>query len=140
MEKTQTLPKIIHAARRQAPGEKVKYLLLRMVDPARFVWYEYDNQRTSQTDVEGVTLEEALRCARKCWRNDAFRTINCGFRYTLPERDEHGCNALFHQMIASYSSANGIYFDEEVGNNCFINFASTEARDLWKKLKKEDLL
>jgi len=61
--------------------------------------------------------------------------VNCGFRYTLPERDEHGYNALFHQMAASYATSNGVYFDEESGNNCFVNFASEEAKNLLKVLQ-----
>lgn len=136
MQTTNTFPKLIHAARKMIPGDRVRYLLLRQVDPSRFVWYIEKDQHEEATEVEGITIEEALRKARKQWQKESFRTVNCGFRYTLPERDEHGCNALFFQMIASYSSPNGVYFDEELGNNCFINFASMEARDLWQRLKK----
>lgn len=134
--------KLIHIAEIHVQGGKTKYLFLRQKDPHSFVWYE---QPTSgrvevETSVAAPNIDEALRAARKNWKQDYFRTIICGFRYTLPERDEHGINALFYQMVASYSSANGVYFDEELGHNCFVNFASQEARTIWQQLKNEERL
>ena len=66
--------------------------------------------------------------------------MHCGFRYTLPERDEHGLNALFNQMVASYSSSNGVYFEQELGHPCIVQNASIQARLLWKKLKQANRL
>lgn len=111
-------------------------LLLRQKELIHYAWYEEtsDNQEV-ETEVTAPTVEEALRIARQHWKLNGFRTLICGFRYTLPERDEHGMNALFHQMVASYSSSNGVYFDDELGHNCFVQAASIEARELWQNLK-----
>jgi hypothetical protein len=107
-------------------------LYLRMVAPYRFVWF-LDEKETS---VVGGNSEEAILLARKFWAKDYFRTLHCGFRYTLPERDEHGVNALYSQMAASYASMNGIYFDPDLSCNCFVQSASNEARTLMKHLQK----
>jgi hypothetical protein len=128
--------KIIHAARTMQKNA-VCYLLLRQTGEQHFCWFEmHASLEETETTISAQTIEEALRLARQHWSLLAFRTVNCGFRYTLPERDEHGMNALFHQMAASYSSMNGVYFDPDMGNNCFVNFASDEARSLWKTLKE----
>lgn len=127
--------KLIHVARIQTP--ECRYLFLRRIDRDRLVWFEdIGITEEKETSVSGNTVGDALWNARRFWKEFGFRTVNCGFRYTLPERDEHGDNALFHQMIASYSSFNGVYFDEDLGHNCFINFASLEALALWKRVLK----
>lgn len=136
---TKPAAKLIHAARIQPHGS-VHYLLLRKTDPHTYVWYEQINGQEVQTPISAAHVAEAVRLAYQHWKNDSFRTVNCGFRYTLPERDEHGCNALFHQMAASYSSMNGVYFDEDLGHNCTVHFASSEGRDLWQALKKDGRL
>jgi hypothetical protein len=106
------------------------------IDQDHLVWLEAANTDSEvETSISGATVEEALWNARRFWKKQGFRTVNCGFRYTLPERDEHGCNALFHQMAASYGSFNGVYFDEDLGHNCFINFASQEALEIWKQVQ-----
>lgn len=136
---TKTLPKIIHLARIQPQGGSVRYLFLRQQDPHRLMWYEQNGPDANdelETKISGSTIDDALQQARQKWKHDSFRTVICGFRYTLPERDEHGCNALFHQMVASYSSPNGIYFDEDLGHNCIVQFASQEARSIWERLKQ----
>jgi hypothetical protein len=109
------------------------YLLLRQIQDYHFAWYKKLPTHEEETPIWGPTAEEAIRLAYKHWKIDNFRTLNCGYRYTLPERDEHGSPALFYQMIASYSSMNGIYFDEELGFNCIVHNASQEARLIWKK-------
>ena len=132
---TPTYP-LIHLAQLIEPKIGKRYLFLRKIDSHRYQWFKGKLEGDEEeTGVMGLTVEDAMREAIQTWRKLPFRMINCGFRYTLPERDEHGMNALFHQMIASYSSMNGIYFDEGEGNNCFINFASQEARELWQQLK-----
>lgn len=131
----------MHAARIQGLNGKKRYLLLRQCGDRHYCWFELnDSESDKQTPLASQTIEEALRLARPYWRSQAFCMVNCGFRYTLPERDEHGLNALFHQMVSSYSSSNGVYFDADIGNNCFVNFASQEARNLWETLKKANKL
>lgn len=124
--------KIIHAARIDRGGPLPCYLLLKQVDLYHFVWMEKREEGEVKTPVFSKTVGEALRLAREHWKQHSFRTVNCGMVYTLPERDEHGMNALFYQMTASYSSPNGVFFDDEYGHNCFVNFASQEALRLWK--------
>ena len=80
-------------------------------------------------------MAEAIYAAEKKWKADFFALLHCGFRYTLPIRDETGTNAHFHQMAKSYSSSNGRYFDEEVGHMCFVDFASDEALEFWRKIR-----
>lgn len=131
--------KLIHVGRMLQPGGNTHYLLLRQKAPHEFVWYEMNsNGNESETAVSANTVEEAIRLANRTWKESSFRPLMCGFRYTLPERDEHGINALFHQMVSSYNSMNGIYFDEESGHSCFVQNASQEAREFWQKLKKEN--
>lgn len=131
---TQT-SKPIHAARYQLPKKGLRYLVLREVDPTRFSWFERQPDQTERdTEVFGTNIEEAMREAYRSFKDCAFRFVHCGFRYTLPERDEHGINALLREMIASYSSMNGVYFDNDVGHNCYVQAASDEAIELWKSL------
>lgn len=132
-----TYPKLIHIARIQLQDRGLTYLFLRQVEPYRYLWFQDDQSgKEVETTIWGGTTEDALLAAYRTWRDAEIRPIHCGFRYTLPERDEVGINALFHQMVASYSSMNGIYFDEELGSNCIVQFASNEARDLWKRLQQ----
>lgn len=135
------LTKIIHTARILGEGGRVIYLLLRQTGDQSYRWFEFQGDKPEiETVIESPTVEEAFLLARKHWRTRSFRMVNCGFRYTLPERDEHGLNALFHQMVASYSASNGVYFDTDLGNNCIVNFASDEARNLWKTFKQANKL
>jgi len=109
--------------------EMKRTLYLRRHEEYHYHWLEVNDQGIEiLTDVKASNVEEAIRLARRKWGLKGFRTLNCGFRYSLPERDEHGINALYHQMAASYAASNGIYFDEEVGHNCIVHNASLEAR------------
>ena len=107
-----------------------------------YTWYqeEDDGVHEKKTDVFAPTVEEALFAAMQSFRSQYFRTLICGFRYTLPERDEHGNNALFHQMASSYSSPNGIYFDADAGHLCYVQNAPSVSRQLLKKLQQEKRL
>ena len=102
-----------------------RYLLLRKRETELFHWFltspEFEKEEETQT--QGTSCAEAIRL------------IHCGFRYTLPERDQVGSNALFWQMALSYNSPNGRYFDEEVGHLCYVDFASQEALEIWQKLR-----
>jgi hypothetical protein len=122
---------LIHVGKR---GDN--WVFLRKLSPVHYVWMQWQEGRNeSETDISALNAEEALRLAHRNWNGEGFVTLNCGFRYTLPERDEHGSNALFYQMVASYSSPSGVYFDEELGGNCIVHNASAEARKLWNQLK-----
>lgn len=127
---------LVHVGKYLPNHKGPRYLFLRKRSPQHYVWYEINGNQEIETEVEAPSIEEALQLAHKTWKNNAFSTLGCGFRYTLPERDEHGMNALFHQMAASYSTPNGVYFDEELGHNCFVQFASSEALDIWKKIRE----
>jgi hypothetical protein len=131
--------KLIHVAEIHRHKEKKCYLFLRQLDLYRYVWFLALTQEI-ETPIWGATSEEAIAAAHKNWKQDFFRPLSCGFRYTLPERDEVGNHALFYQMIASYSSPNGVYFEEELGSNCIVQNASLEARNLWKYLQQTNQL
>jgi hypothetical protein len=125
--------KLIHVATIRLQNIGVVYLLLRQLEPYLYRWFKKEaSGEEIETPIWGGTSEEAIASGKDAWKFDEFQTINCGFRYTLPERDEVGANALFCQMAASYSSMNGVYFDEELGSNCIVQNASLEARDLMK--------
>jgi hypothetical protein len=128
--------KIMHAGRLQDGT----YLLLRKEGPDCFTWWMDNGTSEQETGVTAKTVEEAIRMAHNKWKNQAFRTVICGFRYTLPDRDEHGMNALFHQMVSSYSNSMGTYHDEDLGHTCHVQAASGEALRLWKKLKQQNRL
>jgi len=117
--------KVIHIAK-LIRGLKTIYLFLKKTDSETYQWFEGE----IPTEVKGITPEEANRLARRYWSFDTLQFLDCGKRFTLPERDEHGGNTLFHQMVASYRSFNGIYFDEELGHSCQVREASQEALDM----------
>lgn len=121
---------IKHVAAYYPKGRK-EYLFLIQKDHATFWWKD--------TSIEAGTLKEAISCASMLFACDYFSLINCGFRYNLPIRDETGTPALFWQMAMSYACSNGHYFDESVGHMCYVDFASLEALDLWRKIKKTKL-
>lgn len=128
------LNKLIHTGSIQTKKGK-RYLFLREVEPHHYIWFlEEEPGKEMDTGVSAASIEFALQLARKTWKMDNFRTVICGFRYTLPERDEHGANALFHEMAASYASSNGVYFDHDLGHNCVVYHASKEARQLLHRL------
>ncbi len=132
---TEIQNKLIHVAFIYMKPKGRYKLFLRRKEANHIVWFEEsENNKEIETEITAQTVEEAIRLGRKHWKNHAFRTLNCGFRYTLPERDEHGMNALYCQMAASYASSNGVYFDEDLGHNCFVQAASLEARKLLKVL------
>lgn len=130
-------PKLIHVALIRVQNVGRIYLFLRQMEPYRYIWFREEQPGIeTETGIWGGTAEEALLAAYRAWRLDDIRTLNCGFRYTLPERDEVGTNALFHQMAASYNSMTGVYFDEELGFNCTVQNASVEAKNLWQRLQQ----
>lgn len=134
---------LIHIARIQPKGGNTHYLFLRKIND-HYQWFEFNDkeqenelENEKKCDLKSPTIEEALQKGAQYWKKKdlSFRYLHCGTRFTLPERDEHGINALFYQMKASYKSINGVYFDEEVGHNCIVHNASFEALDLLKRFK-----
>lgn len=132
--------KVIHIAMATLPGRGKCRLLLRKLGDHDYRWFVEGPEGEEESDISGLTVEEAMQAAQRHYRHDSFRTIICGFRYTLPERDEHGMNALFHQMVASLSTMNGVYYDEELGHNCYVQNSSDEAIAIWKELQSEGRL
>lgn len=133
--------KLIHLAHIQLPKKGKSLLLLRERTPHDYGWYmETESESEEDTGIRGDTVEEALQIAHRHWKLESFKTVICGFRYTLPERDECGMNALFHQMAASHKSFNGIYFDEDLGHNCFVQNASQESLNLLQRLELQQRL
>ena len=128
-------PKVIHVGKIPRTRGEPRYFLLKQLDVYRYEWFPYSLKEENGKDYfwEG-TVAEALALGYKNWGWEGFELLHCGFRYTLPERDEVGSNALFYQMVSSYSTMTGVYFDEEVGGNCIVQFASQEARLFAKRL------
>lgn len=127
---------LIHIGRIQTKENPVVYLFLRQSPEKRYTWFVEGPDGEQETEISENSICEALIKAKENWKGQAFRTVICGFRYTLPERDEHGENALYYQMAASYASSNGIYLDEDLGHTCIVQNASLEARKLWERLRK----
>lgn len=108
-------------------------LLLRKIEPKLFRWSVYDGEKETETDVHAEEAAEAIRLGVAYWRG--FTPLPCGYVFTLPERDEHGNNALFSQMVKSLESPSGIYFDEDLGHNCIVKEIPSETRRLYQTLK-----
>lgn len=108
-------------------------LFLREEAPNNYAWFSKDEK----TPVEAPTIPEAIRLAYKYYALDHFQPLLCGYKFTLPERDEHGNNALFQDMVQSLNSMNGIYFDDKLGYNCIVHQIPLASRELYEKLKKK---
>ena len=133
METNKNSNRLIHIGRIDGQVKPI-YFFLRQKNIQEFIWTKEEGSLEVETNLCATTIQEALLKIKKQYKIESFRFVNCGFRYTLPERDEHGINALFFQMKASYNSSNGVYFDELAGNNCHVQFASDEAKELMRRL------
>jgi hypothetical protein len=133
---TTILNSLIHVATVRVPGGSRQRLFLRKQNDGRYAWLQVqqDAQEVA-TPIGADSAEEAIRLAWQHWQENSFMPLRCGYRFTLPERDEIGSKALFHQMVASYSTMNGIYLDEELGHQCIVHDASAEALALWAALR-----
>src|SRR5262245_27428313 len=130
-----TLNSLIHVATIRIAGGARQRLFLRKNENGRYAWFQIGAEaQETESIVAADSAEEAIRLAWRHWRHDALALLRCGHRFTLPERDEIGGNALFHQMVASYSTINGVYLDEELGHQCIVHDASAEALALWREL------
>ena len=63
------------------------------------------------------------------------RIIDFGVLYVLPERDEVGQYALFHQARNSYKVSNGVVFDPAWGYSYKVDFLSREGRRTIEELE-----
>jgi len=135
--------KLIHIAKliTGSKARKETLMLLRQVDNDRYLWFQDDGHGgETETTIDACNIEEAMRLAHREWKQQHFTTIKCGFRYSQTVRDTHGCNAYFYQMVESLKSLTGVYFDDEIGHPCLVQFNSREAKDIWKQLEKEKRL
>lgn len=125
---------VVHAASIRPRGPEKTYLLLRSRSDGTFRWSIFTPQHEEDTGVTAPSIAEAMQLAFAKWHDQGFRPLHCGMRFTLPERDEIGRNALFHEMVASYRTPTGNYMDTKISRPCIVNKASQEALDLWKTL------
>jgi hypothetical protein len=130
---------LIHVAKIYKEHEPIRFLYLREVEEGKFSWKEEIESEEIDTGVTASSIDEAMQKAQKKWGIDYFKTLGCGYKYTLPERDEIGSPALFHQMVKSYSIPGGIYQDEDDGLSIVQN-ASQEALRLWHQLSSRGKL
>lgn len=100
---------------------------LRKTSETTFEWQDEEGKPI----IFAGSVEEACRLLNQRFQN-SLRYLNCGKRFTLPERDEHGSTALFHHLVASQKTVNGIYFDSEFGCSSIVKEASLEALRLSK--------
>ena len=126
---------LIHVAKIFDSALGWTWLFLRHTGENEFVWFQQSGDAEQITGMRGSNAENAIFLARRHWKEHFFTTLKCGFRFTLPERDEIGSNALFCHMYASYAVMNGVYYDEELGHPCVVRDASNQALDLMKTLQ-----
>jgi len=129
---------LIHIGKKVGSEGRSHYLFLRKVDSKGFVWFEVNRAfEEKETDCVAAEIPLAFTEARKKWHTDYFKLLHCGFRYSLPVRDEVGCNALFWEMVSSYSAPNGQFLDSASGQFYYVDNASDEALTLWRNLRNQ---
>ncbi len=131
---------IIHIAEILPFKMDKQLLILKKCSHHEYEWYLLIDGKENATNIKTETANQAIQLARKKWSLNSFRSIDCGKRFTLPERDEHGTPALYYQMKASYESLTGIYFDNDLGHNCIVKEASQEALDMMHHLPPDSVL
>jgi hypothetical protein len=107
------------------------WLLLREVAPHRYQWFRGD----VPTQVEALSIQEAMRLGWAAFQFEGFEPLRCGYKYTLPERDEHGTPALFWEMAESLKTPSGQYFDPAAGHNCIVHNIPPFAKSCLCKFK-----
>lgn len=105
---------------------------LREIAPSHFQWFLED----TPTRVEATSTQEAIRLAYRTFCDQNFEPLLSGYKFTLPERDEHGAPALFIDMIRSLETPSGQYFDPLYGHNLVVHNIPKRARDLYLQLKQ----
>lgn len=110
-------------------------LVLSKTPEGRYAWKFLD--RPSDVILKANTVQEAIRLGEKWGRDSGFKMQACGYLFTLPEREEHGNNALFSQMVKSLESPNGVYFDEGLGHLCVVHQIPIQARRLYERIRDQ---
>lgn len=114
--------KIIHIAKL----DRDKIITLQELTPGLFDWFDQDKS----LNLSSSSIEEAFKKGRKELKARGFSPIHCGYKFTLPERDEHGKEALYIDMMKSLASPNGIFFDETMGHNAVVHQIPSYVRNL----------
>ncbi len=120
---------IIHIARVHLDEGK-RYLYLKEIE-AGYGWFYEEGPAL----LEAPTIEEAISLASRHFKHHFFDFLNCGFRFQVTPRDEHGAPAFFRDMVASFSTPTGEYYDESKGHHYIVNNPSREALDFLKRLR-----
>lgn len=129
---------LIHVATIRPQGPREVYLFLRQLPNKRFCWFEERTKgREVATPLQASSLHEALHRGKQHWKKAHFQLVQCGFRFSLPERDEIGRPAFFSEMVLSYSSPTGSYSDPESGQPYEVTQAAQKSLHLMKLLLKE---
>lgn len=109
---------IVHVA----TDGKGKVIFLRKGPQGSFQWGE-----------EGEEFDSLPKALEYAWKEN-FSLLLCGYKFTLPERDEHGTPALFEEMAKSLNSMTGVYFDEREGLNCIVHQIPTNTRRFFEAI------
>jgi len=95
-----------------------------------FRWFKAN----TSLPLAAKTISQAVYQARRSFRLSAFRLLDCGKLFTLPERDEHGAFANFFEFSQAMAAPNYTYFDKERGHLCQVKEFSQEAVLVYNKL------
>ena len=106
-----------------------KWIDLVEIEPGKYGWYEGEHS----LDLNAASIPLAFVIARKAYPD--FNPIAAGYKYTLPERDEHGKEALYCEAVKSLESSNGVFFDEKAGHNVVVHLIPQKTIDLIRGLK-----
>ena len=109
-------------------GKQEKALLLH--EGAEFSWLFKD-----EIILKGKSIGEMRECLLSHFAGYPVRIVNFGVLYTLPERDEVGQYALFHQARNSYKVSNGVVFDPAWGFTYKVDFLSQEGAKMIEELE-----
>lgn len=115
---------------------RIWHLVLRK-ESEFFHWFIYntENKNLIATSCKGPNIGQTCHLARLRWARWGFRTLHCGTLFILPERDEIGSPALFHEMVQSLSNSSGAVFDPNRGYSYRVDQISEEAIRFYKEIK-----
>jgi hypothetical protein len=123
------------SAHEQSSAKEQTFLLFQEGSLYRWHLLLNDNYHLLATTCSAMNIGRACHLARMQWGRYGFRTLRCGTLFTLPERDEIGSPALFHEMIQSLAVSNGVVTDPSRGHPYRVDQISEEAVRLYKKIK-----